>query len=597
MTEQNSIEVRVTELLSQMTLAEKIGQMTQVEKNSLTADEVAQYFIGSVLSGGGGYPTPNTPESWRTMVTDFQKAALSTRLGIPILYGVDAVHGNNNVMGATIFPHNIGLGAAANEEIVAKIARATAIELLASGIHWNFAPCVAVPQDIRWGRTYEGFSQDTALVSRLGKAYLTGLQNPNNHSLAHPHAVLASIKHYIGDGGAAWNSIPRFGADWAPELWGEPNRVGGIDQGVTAGDENFLRAVFLPPYIEAINAGARNIMVSYTSWGGLKMHAQHYLLTTVLKEELGFTGFLVSDWRAIDQIHPDYDTCVVAAINAGLDMVMVPFEFKVFISSLTRAIEHGLVSMNRIDDAVRRILRVKLEMDLFSRPFGDETLLSRVGSPEHRTIAREAVRQSLVLLKNENVFPLPQHLSTIYVAGQGADDLGMQCGGWTLEWQGKPGNHIPGTTFLQALRQTSSATIHYHTDGIFPDDAGTAPLGIAVIAEPPYAEGVGDRENLCLKPEEIALLSRLRERCERLVVLLYSGRPLLINEALPLADALIAAWLPGTEGEGLTDVLFGNYPFTGKLSFYWPHGVEQIPLTNLHNSETPPLFPIGYGLT
>lgn len=590
------IENRVSELLAQMTLAEKIGQMTQVEKNSINPAQVAEYYIGSVLSGGGGYPTPNTPENWRALVTGFQQAALSTRLGIPMIYGVDAVHGNNNLSGATIFPHNIGLGATRDANLVAQTAHITALEILATGIHWNFAPCVAVPQDIRWGRAYEGFSQDTAEASRLGQAYVRGCQNPPGGSLTHPHAALASVKHYIGDGGASWGSISRFGADWAPELWDEPTRIIGIDQGITASNETFLRKVFLPPYIEAIAAGARNIMVSYTSWGGLKMHAQRYLLTTVLKQELGFTGFLVSDWKGIDQVHPDFDTCVISSINAGMDMVMVPFDFKAFITSLTRAVEQGQVPIGRIDDAVRRILRVKLELDLFSRPFGDETLLARIGNPEHRALARTAVRQSLVLLKNEaRTLPLPKSTPTIFLAGVGADDLGMQCGGWTLEWQGKTGNHIPGMTLFQAL-QPSQTKVHYCADGNFSEEMGIAPIGIAVLAEPPYAEGVGDRENLCLHPNEIALLHRLRPRCEKLIVILYSGRPLLIQEALPLADAFIAAWLPGTEGAGITDVLFGDYPFTGKLSFHWPRNMAQVPLSALEASGENPLFSIGFGL-
>ena len=589
-----SLEKRAEKLLSRMSLAEKIGQMTQVEKNSITPGEVTQYFIGSVLSGGGGYPTPNTPESWRAMVTDFQQAALSTRLGIPMIYGVDAVHGNNNVIGSTIFPHNIGLGAAGNDQLVAQTARVTALELLACGIHWNFAPCVAVPQDIRWGRSYEGFGQDTQLVSRLGKAYLFGLQDTGK-GLSDPHAVLGSIKHFIGDGGAGWETVLRFGADWAPELWGESDRSTGIDQGETLADEAYIRRVFLPPYIEAIAAGARNIMVSYTSWNGLKMHAQKYLLTDVLKGEVGFTGFLVSDWKAIDQIHSDYYTCVVNSINAGLDMVMVPFDFKTFIEALTRAVENGAIPMSRIDDAVRRILRVKLETCLFSHPFGDEALLDKIGSPEHRTIARETVRASLTLLKNEEALPLSKNVSSILLAGQAADDLGLQCGGWTVEWQGKPGNHIPGTTLLQALHKATSADIQYQPNGEFSENE-TAEIGIVVLAEPPYAEGVGDRANLCLPADDIALVHRVRAHCQKLIVILYSGRPLIITEALPLADAFIAAWLPGSEGDGIADVLFGDYPFTGKLSFVWPRSMDQIPLSALQNSPEPPLFPIGFGL-
>lgn len=584
-------------LLGQMTLAEKIGQMTQVEKNSLSPEDITSYAIGSILSGGGGAPPSNNPLAWRAMVMEFQNASLATRLGIPLLYGVDAVHGHNNVIGATIFPHNIALGATRDPALVMRVARATACEILATGIHWNFAPCVAVPCDIRWGRTYEGYSEVSSLVAELGAAFVRGMQDVDGTKLSHPHAALASVKHYLGDGGTAWGTVTRFGANWAPDVFDERERKQGIDQGITEVDEATLRAIHLPPYLAALRAGARNIMVSYSSWGGLKMHAQRYLLTTVLKEELGFDGFLVSDWAAIDQIQPnDYHASVVTAINAGIDMVMVPWDYKRFIATLTRAMENGEVSIDRIDDAVRRILRVKLEMRLFDRPFGDENLMTLVGGATHRALAREAVRRSLVLLKNEGALPLARNIPTLFVAGVGADDLGLQCGGWSIEWIGKLGRPTLGTTLLEALRQERLPAIHFHPEGHFPPELGTVEVAIVVLSEPPYSEGVGDRANLHLPVADIALLERVRTRCHKLVLVLYSGRPLILTDQLPLVDALVAAWLPGTEGQGVTDVLLGIYPFRGVLPFSWPRSMLQVPLRALQEDAEPPLFSEGFGL-
>ena len=372
---------RAQDLLARMTLAEKIGQMAQVENRSISPAEVTQQAVGSVLSGGGGNPEPNTPETWAAMVRGYQEAALQTRLGIPLLYGADAVHGHSNVKGAVVFPHNIGLGAARDALLSQRIGQITAAEALATGIHWAFAPAVSIPQDIRWGRTYEGFSEDTDLVSLLGVAQLQGLQDRDGSpDLGHPRTVLASVKHFVGDGGTNWGSNDTN--DWL------------IDQGVTEVDEATLRAVHLPPYVAALEAGARNIMVSHSSWGGLRMHAHKYLLTDVLKGELGFAGFLVSDWGSIDAIAPDYYTAVVTSINAGVDMVMVPFDGYRFITHLTRAVEDGDVPLTRVDDAVRRILTVKFELGLFERPFGDESLLPFVGSEAHRAVAREAAKSN-----------------------------------------------------------------------------------------------------------------------------------------------------------------------------------------------------------
>ena len=579
---------RVPDLLARMTLAEKIGQMTQVENRSITPAEVAQHAIGSVLSGGGGNPEPNTPENWAAMVRGYQEAALQTRLGIPLLYGADAVHGHNNVWGTVVFPHNIGLGASRDASLVQRLGRITALEALATGIHWAFAPAVSIPHDIRWGRTFEGFSQDTDLVTRLGVAQLQGLQSIDDTTdLSHPRTVLASVKHFIGDGGTTWGTNTTN--DWI------------IDQGVTEVDEATLRAVHLPPYVAAVEAGARNIMVSHSSWGGLRMHAHRYLLTEVLKGELGFAGFLVSDWQAVDHVHADYYSAVVTSINAGVDMVMVPYDGLRFITNLTQAVENGDLPLARIDDAVRRILTIKFELGLFEQPFGDESLLPLVGSEPHRAVAREAVRKSLVLLKNDGgTLPLSTDISLILVAGQAADDVGLQCGGWTIAWQGGSGDITPGTTLLAGIRAAVSenTTVRYDPAGKFDAAEGlgaeaVAGVGIVVLSEEPYAEGEGDRGDLHLLDADVALLKRVRSRSKKLVVILISGRPMIVTEQLSLVDALVAAWLPGTEGDGVAQVLFGAYPFTGTLPHAWPRSMDQVP----RKEGDAPLFPFGYGLS
>lgn len=596
---QKQTAIKVENLLARMTLAEKIGQMTQVEKNSLTPQDVTAHCIGAVLSGGGGNPTPNTPADWRAMVRRFQKAAQQTRLGIPLIYGVDAVHGHSNVYGAIIFPHNIALGATRNPELVEAVARVTATEMLATGVHWNFAPTVAVPQDIRWGRTYEGFGQDTSLVTTMGVAYLRGLQNrAGSPNLAHARTVLASVKHFVADGGTTWGSTPTY--PWVDWAWGSADDRWSIDQGNAEIDEATLRSVHLPPYRAAIEAGARNIMVSYSSWNGVKMHAHKYLLTDVLKGEFGFSGFLVSDWLALHQLTPDYYAAVVTAINAGIDMVMVPFDYHDFITNLTRAVEVGDVPMARITDAVRRILTVKAELGLFEQPYTAETLLAEVGSRTHREVARQAVRESLVLLKNDDhTLPLPKALPELLVAGIAADDIGLQCGGWTIEWMGRAGAITPGTTLLETLRETFSSSMHidYDPSGTFHHRGGTpAEVGLLVLSEPPYAEGEGDRADLNLSAEDIVLIEQMRSRCQKLVIILYSGRPLIITEQLARCDAFVAAWLPGTEGHGIVDVLFGDYPFTGKLPGPWPRNMSQIPLNAPRSASGEPLFPFEYGL-
>lgn len=588
-----SIEDRVEDLLDRMTLSEKIGQVTQVEKNSIDEKDITNLFIGSLLSGGGGYPANNTPGGWVEMVNNFQKHALQTRLGIPLIYGVDAVHGHGNVRGAVVFPHNIGLGAARDPDLVEGIGRITAIEMAATGIYWNFAPVVAVPQDIRWGRNYEGYSENTDLVTSLGTAYIKGLQNVNSSpNLSHPATVLATPKHFVGDGGTAWASSKTF-----------ITKQYMLDQGVTHVDESTLRAIHLPPYKAAIDAGAMCVMVSFSSWRNLKMHAQKYLLTDVLKGELGFKGFLVSDWEAIDQIPGDYYNNIVTSINAGLDMIMVPTDYRKFINELTKAINNGDIPMERIDDAVRRILTVKFQLGLFERPFAEENFLHLVGSDEHREVAREAVRKSLVLLKNDkSTLPLPKDTPLIFVAGQGADDIGIQCGGWTIEWQGKTGNITQGTTILEGVKNTvaKSATVIYNKSGNFEKVKDKiADIGIVVVGEMPYAEGVGDLVDLTLSKEDVSLIKTVKKRSKKVIVILLSGRPMIITEQLDQWDALIAAWLPGTEGQGVADALFGNYPFTGKLPFTWPRAMDQIPLDldRIESSSAKSsLFPFGYGL-
>lgn len=583
----------VDALLAQMNLAEKIGQITQVEKNSITPDDVREYAIGSILSGGGGNPSPNTPKNWAAMVRSYAEAALQTRLGIPLVYGVDAVHGHNNMQGAVLFPHNIGLGATRNPELVEKVAQATAVELLASNVHWTFAPALSVPQDLRWGRTFEGFSEDTAIVTELGAASLRGLQRLQENG----QWVLATPKHFVADGGTVWGSrkpIPWQNADnWQAA---KPNWQ--IDQGNAVIDEASLRAVHLAPYEKAIADGAICIMVSFSSWNDVKMHSHRYLLTDVLKGEMGFEGFLVSDWSGVDQLDADYYSCVVQTMNAGLDMIMVPYDYKRFIHTLTEAVEKGDVSETRIDDAVRRILYAKFALGLFENPFGNEEFLSLVGSDEHRALAREAVRQSLVLLKNEGgVLPLKRDISEVLIAGKAGHNIGLQSGGWSVDWQGIPGNTLIGTSILSALRETlgPNSEVAYSESGDFASSQ-KAEVGIAVVGEMPYAEGNGDTPDLHLSPDDVALIEKMRQQCKKLVVILVSGRPMILTEQLPLMDALVAAWLPGSEGQGVVDVLIGDYPFTGKLPFRFPRSMQQIPLAALKDDPAGPLFELGFGL-
>ncbi len=565
---------RVDDLLARMTIDEKVGQMTQPDHTFLASpDDIGTYFIGSVLSGGGSEIADISAEGWANFVTGLQRHALATRLAIPLLYGIDAVHGHNNVRGAVMFPHNIGLGCTRNPALVQETARITAREVLATGMHWTFAPCVAVPLDERWGRTYEGFGETPELTAELGAAAVRGLQGVD---LAAPGAVLASAKHYVGDGGT----------------------VNGIDQGDMRVDEATLRRVHLPGYVAAIEAGAGTVMASFSSWNGVKMHGHKYLLTTVLKGELGFTGFVVSDWKAINQLPGSYADQIQASIDAGIDMVMVPDTYREFFTTLKRLAAEGRVPMARIDDAVRRILTIKIQMGLFERPFGDPSLLASVGSAAHRDVARQAVRESLVLLTNRNdVLPLDPGAAGLVVAGRAADDIGTQCGGWTISWQGSRGAITPGTTILEAVRKAvPKSAVTYTATGDVP--AGSR-VAVVVIGEAPYAEMQGDRKDLSLDPDDVALVRRVKAAGVPTVVVLLSGRPMILEPVLDHADAIVAAWLPGTEGDGVADVLFGRFNPTGRLSHSWPRSMVQVPLNVGPGGAAPaasPLFAYGHGL-
>lgn len=584
----NAVEARVADLLSRMTLEEKLGQMTLIERGSVTPAEAGRWGLGGVLSGGGGYPPgDNTVAGWAAMVRAYQQAALATRLGIPLLYGVDAVHGHANLAGAVVFPHNVGLGAADDPALVEAIGRATARELLATGILWNYAPVLAVPRDVRWGRTYEGYGEDPALVTRLASAALRGLQGGD---LAAPTSVLATPKHYVGDGATAFATSPFAGA------W--------LDRGDARIDEATLRAVHLAPYVEAVAQGARSIMVSFSSWDGVPMHAHAYLIRDVLRGELGFDGFVVSDWGGVDAVAPRYEDAVALAVNAGIDLHMVPYDAPRFLAALRRAVERGDVPLARIDEAVAAILRVKFELGLFERPFGDPALQGAVGSAEHRALAREAVARSLVLLKNEGgALPLRRDAAqTVLVAGPGADSVGMQAGGWTIEWQGAMASLTPGTTILDGLTAGfgPGADLRFDARGRFDDGPARADLGVVVVGERPYAEWFGDTATLRLPVEDEDLVWRMRPRVDTLVVVLLTGRPLVIDETWALADALVVAWLPGTEGDGVTDVLFGDRDFEGRLPYTWPRTVAQLPFdfdALTLDGCSAPMYPRGYGLT
>ena len=580
----------VQALLGKMTLEEKIGQMVQAEHSAVKdIGDVDRYFLGSVLAGGNADPkNGNSLVDWTDMYDAFQSQALKTRLAIPLLFGVDAVHGHNNVIGAVVFPHNIALGCTRNPKLIEAAARVTAEEIRATGINWNFAPCVAVPRDKRWGRTYEGFGESPELVTELGIAAGRGFQGT---SLSDARSVVACAKHFAGDGGT------EFGTGGVPKQGGGRHP---LDQGDTKLSEADLRKLHILGYIGAIGAGVATIMPSYNSWNGQKVSGSKRLLTEILKQEMKFDGFLISDYNAVDQLPGDYKAQIAQATNAGMDMFMVPEKYRELYGHLLDLAKSGGVPMSRIDDAVTRILRVKFAAGLMDRarsPLADRSLHKTFGSPAHRQVARDCVRQSLVLLKNANkALPVSKSVARIHVAGKMADDIGSQCGGWTIEWQGKSGNITTGgTTILKAIQAAVSATTKVTTSADGTGAAG-ANIGIAVIGEQPYAEFFGDRQDLELTADDVAVVENMKKAGIPVVVLLLSGRPLVIEKVLANCDAFVAAWLPGTEGQGVADVIFGDHKPTGKLSVSWPKGTAKSPV-NVGDAGYDPLFKYGEGLS
>ena len=549
-----SIEARADDLINRMTVAEKIGQMALIEKNSVSdLNDIAKYGLGAMMSGGGGKPENNTPEGWFQMVENFQSYSQKTRLGIPLLYGIDANHGHSNVFGATIFPHSIGLGASRDPDLVRDVAKATAKEVAATGINWVYSPNLDIALDTRWGRSYETFGSDPGLTEILGQAYVEGLQFSDQNS----STIAAAAKHYIGNGSSEWGS--------------SINKDFFIDQGNSKIGEDELRKIHLEPFRRAIDADVKSVMVGLNKWNGEKISFNKYLLTDVLKGELGFQGFVFSDWYGVYEKEENRYNALVKAINAGVDMVMLPYDYKFFSDSIHYAVANGYISEKRLNDAVRRILKVKFEIGLFDKIETDKSGLKSVGSKEHRDLARMAVRKSLVLLKNNNTVPISKNISKVLVAGSAADNLGKQSGGWTIEWQGVDGNWIPGTTILKGIRDavSSSAQVEYDLKGNFIGQKKLADIGIAVVGENPYTEGWGDNENPKLSPEDIEAIDNLKKNSLKIIVIITSGRPLDIKQYTNDWDAVIAAWLPGSEGQGIADVLFGDYSFIGTLSVGW----------------------------
>jgi beta-glucosidase len=584
-----STEARVDDLLARMSLAEKVGQMAQAERLGLgTPGVIAELGLGSVLSGGGSVPTPNTPEGWADMIDDFQRQALSTPLQIPLLYGADAVHGHNNVVDATIFPHNIGLGATRDPALAKEIAEVTGSETKATGVNWAFAPCLCVTRDDRWGRAYESFGEDPALVSIFAEGGIEGLQGDDPTDMSGPAEVLATAKHWVGDGGTAYDAS-RAGTGYP------------IDQGLTFADSlDAFVALHVTPYLPAIAAGVGSIMPSYSGVdlgdGDVRMHEHTALNTGLLKGELGFEGFLISDWEGIDKLPGGtYADKVVRSVNSGLDMAMAPYNFGAFITSVEQAVAGGTVSQARVDDAVRRILTQKFSLGLFENALTDRSQAAELGSAEHRAVAREAVAESQVLLKNAGVLPLSKSAS-IYVAGSNADDLGNQMGGWTISWQGGSGDTTTGTSIAEGLAEVApDAALTVSPDASAP--LAGHDVGVVVVGETPYAEGVGDVGNnghsLSLKARDQAAIDAVCGAME-CVVLVVAGRTQIVSQSIAAIDGLVASFLPGSEGAGVADVLFGDVPFTGRLPLSWPATAEQVPI-NVGDAVYEPLYSFGWG--
>jgi beta-glucosidase len=588
-------ERRIAQIVSGMTLAEKVGQMTQPEIGAITPDEVKQYHIGSVLNGGGSWPNKDkhaTAQAWLALADAYWQASKDTRTKIPVLWGIDAVHGNNNVFGATVFPHNIGLGAAADPCLIRDISKATAEQIRATGQDWAFAPTLAVVRDDRWGRTYEGYSEDPRITRAYGYEAVRGLQQNDSRRLD-DDGVLATAKHFIGDGGT----------------------IGGKDQGVNPSSEADMINIHGQGYYGALAAGAQTVMVSFNSWTNTdlginegKLHGSKRAVDEILKRKMGFDGLVVSDWNGHGQVTGCTNDSCAQAVNAGIDVFMVPNDWKAFITNTIAQVESGQIPMSRIDDAVTRILRVKLRSGVLDGPkpsardhAGDADAL------QARKLAREAVRKSQVLLKNNNkVLPLSLR-SKVLVVGKSADSLPNQTGGWTLSWQGTGNTNADfpnGTSILGGLREvlgTANVTFSETAEGVDPAQFDAV---IAVIGETPYAEGVGDLGKRSLEaakiyPADLAVLDKVAGKGKPVVTVYVGGRPLWMNKELNRSDAFVAAWLPGTEGGGVADMLIrgrnNHGGFTGKLPYSWPKAACQTPL-NAGTDGYDPLFPLGYGL-
>ena len=584
-----AMETRIARIVAGMTLAQKIGQMTQPDVRYITPEEVTQYYIGSVLNGGGAWPAMNkraTVAEWAALSDRYHDAALATDMAvkIPLIWGTDAVHGHNNVSGATLFPHNIGLGAAHDSDLIERIGRATARQVRATGITWVFAPTLAVGENRRWGRTYESYSSDPQQVAEYGEALVRGLQG----DLTGDGDVVATAKHYMGDGGT----------------------YNGQDQGETRATRAEMINRHAAGYYSAIEAGVQTVMASYSSWNDVaaghdygKMHGSREMLTDVLKDRLGFDGLVVSDWNGIEQVPGCAKAECAQAINAGIDMVMVPEDWKAFIGNTIADVEAGRIPMSRIDDAVTRILRVKMRSGLFEHAPSESRYNGRAEAVAAADLAREAVRKSVVLLKNnESALPLVPG-EKILVVGDSADSLSNQTGGWSLTWQGTENTNADfatGATLLQALTaQFGAENIVYSRDAVGVDVTRFAKV-VVVLGETPYAEYHGDVrfpapvQYSHRRPNDLALLHAVSGKGVPVVSVLYSGRPAYVNDLINLSDAFVAAFLPGTEGAGLADVLSGGpYDFTGRLSFAWPGSACS---TGEHEGEVVQ-FARGYGLS
>ena len=576
----------VNNLMKTMSIEEKVGQVIQADLDFIKPSDLRDYPIGSVLNGGNTSPRGElraSPAEWKSLAQEFYEESKKTGASIPVLWGTDAVHGHSNVFGATIFPHNIGIGAAANPQLVEDIGVAVAEEVLATGLFWTFAPTVTIPQNFRWGRTYEGYSEDPVLVSKLGSAFIEGLQGTKKEFL-NDTKILGTAKHFLGDGGTYL----------------------GIDQGDTRANEENMRVIHGEPYFASLNSCVRVVMASFNSWNGSKVHGNKYLLTEVLKEKMNFTGFVVGDWNCHQQVPGCNTGSCPESFNAGVDMFMVPENWKALYKNTVKQVKDGEISKERLDDAVKRILTVKQQLGMFEGRVPNQTKYSEVGIQKNRDIARRAVRESLVLIKNNNATLPIKNKQKILVIGDSADSLKIQTGGWTLDWQGanNTNSDFPGSvTFLQALKEYENLEITHKNSLSNLDLNKNYDLVIVAYGEEPYAEGIGDRKNLFYRDSKtLNTLKRLKRNGNKVVSIFFTGRPLWTNEFINLSDAFVVAWLPGTESRGMTDVLVANedgsvnYDFQGKLPFSWPSDPNQSTIA-FYDPASDAEFDYGYGLT